>query len=132
MVPAEAIQRNWSKVRSQLETRWESLAGDDLGRFRGNVDSLVGEIQRKTGETRQTIEDYLEHLTGEGASAVGRAGEAAKQYAIRAAGDVAAAPGRLAQETRRWVRKRPVESLTVAFAVGLIAAVGVGLLMRRR
>jgi uncharacterized protein YjbJ (UPF0337 family) len=139
MVQAEALQANWNKVRGRIKKRWGQLSGDDLDRFEGDVDALVGEIQLKTGESRQVVEDYLEHFSSEAASAVGRAGEAAKQYAFRTASAVAAAPNRLAEGarcsyegTQQVVQQRPFESLAVAFVTGLLAGVAIGLTLRSR
>jgi len=139
MVQAEAIQANWNKVRGQIERRWGQLKGDELERFEGDIDALVGEIQRKTGESREVIEDYLDHFTSQSASAVGRAGEAAKQYAFRAAGAVAAVPNRVAggarsgyAGTQRAVRRRPIGSVAVAFVTGLAAGLAIGLTVRSR
>jgi uncharacterized protein YjbJ (UPF0337 family) len=139
MIRAETIRGNWNKVRGQLQRRWGQLTGDEFDQFEGDVDALVGEIQRKTGEARETIEDYLEYLSSEGASAVGRAGETAKQYASQAASAMAAAPGRIARGARATyennqeiVRERPMESLATAFVAGFVAGVAIGLLMRSR
>jgi uncharacterized protein YjbJ (UPF0337 family) len=135
----EVLQANWSKVRGQIEKQWEQLHVDDLDRFEGNMDALIGEIQRQTGESREVIEHYLEQFTAETTSAVGRAGEAVERYASRAAGAVTAVPGRLAAGarntyagTQRTVRRRPVRSLAVSFTVGLLAGLAICLSVRSR
>jgi uncharacterized protein YjbJ (UPF0337 family) len=56
MVNAQTLKGSWNEVKGRLRTRWSQLSGDELGAFDGNVDQLVGLIQRKTGEARTAIE----------------------------------------------------------------------------
>ncbi len=135
MVATEVLQGRWNQVRGEIQKRWGELTGDDLDRFRGDMDALVGEIQMRTGETREAIENFLENLSAEGASAVSHAGEAAKRYATHAAEGVAAASTHLAEGARttylrnqEFVRERPGLSVGVAFATGVIVGFAFGLL----
>ncbi len=130
MIHGDTLRGNWNRVRGQLVSRWGELRGDDLDRFRGNVAPLMGEIQCKTGESRAAIEDYLEHLTSDGAAALGRAGEAAKQYTFWAASALWSMPGQLADSARHGlsstqslIRQRPVQTLAVGFAAGMVATI---------
>ena len=136
MVATEVLQGHWNQVRGEIQKRWGELTGDDLDRFSGDVDSLVGEIQMRTGETRQSIESFLEDVTAGGASAVSHAGEAAKHYASRAAEGVTAASTHLAEGARttyrrnqEFVREQPGVSVGIAFTTGLIVGFAFGLIM---
>lgn len=135
MINAELIQGKWNKMRGQIQERWGELADDDLDRFQGNVDALVGEIQQRTGESREAIEEFLERLSTQSASAATQA----RQYVSRAAEAAAAVPHRLARtagdgyaDTQELVRHKPVESVAVAFGTGLLMGVFIGLLIRSR
>jgi ElaB/YqjD/DUF883 family membrane-anchored ribosome-binding protein len=103
------------------------------------VDQLVGTIQRKTGETRESIEQFFEQFSSNGASAIGRAGETVRAYAQQAAETVQETSKQAAESVREgyaevedMVRKRPAESLAACFGVGVITGVVVGLLLRWR
>jgi len=124
------------------------LTEDDLSKVDGNIQQLVGLIQRKTGETREKVESYLDELTngssvGNAVKAVkettGKAVESAKAYAAQASETVQETAGHAAEQLRagyaeaeQLVRRRPVESLAVCFGAGLITGVVVGLVLRSR
>ncbi len=86
MVNAQVLQGQWNQVRGQLKRKWGQLTDDDLRFANGNMDQLIGRIQHKTGEARETIEGFLAEMTSQGASAIPQAAEAAAQYARMASG----------------------------------------------
>src|SRR3954451_22863871 len=88
MVNAQTLQGNWNEIKGKLRTKWGQLTNDELQGFSGNVDQLVGTIQRKTGEARDSIEHYLEELSSNGSSAFSQASETVREYAQQAAGAV--------------------------------------------
>jgi len=51
-VNQQTLEGNWNEIKGKLHERWGQLTQDDLQRARGDVDQLVGLIQRKTGEAR--------------------------------------------------------------------------------
>ena len=63
MVNQQTLQGNWNEIRGKLRSKWGQLTGDDVQTFNGNVDQLVGTIQRKTGAARDSIEHYLAELS---------------------------------------------------------------------
>lgn len=139
MINQQTLQGNWNEIKGKVLSKWGSLTDDDLAVFNGNVDQLLGAIQRKTGESRESIEQFVEQFTVHGASAISRAGEAVRAYAQQAA-DVAQDTSKHAAasmrerytEARHMVRQRPAQSLAVCFGVGVITGVVVGLLLRQR
>jgi ElaB/YqjD/DUF883 family membrane-anchored ribosome-binding protein len=115
------------------------LTESDLPQIRGNVDQIVGIIQRKTGEGREAIEAYLQELSGSAASAAGAAAETVHNCAQHAAENVQHTAKQAADRVRagyneaeRFVRDRPGESLLVCFGVGLITGVVIALSLRSR
>jgi uncharacterized protein YjbJ (UPF0337 family) len=137
MIDQQTFQGNWDEVKDKLRSRWSSLTDDDL--FNGNVDQLVGAIQRRTGETQEGIEQFFEKLSSDGAAAFGRAGETARTGvqqvadAVREKSQQAAASVREGYaDVERMVRERPAESLAVCFGAGVITGVVVTLLLRWR
>ena len=138
-VNQQTLEGNWNEIKGKLRERWGQLSGNELDSAQGNVEQLVGTIQRKTGEARESVERYLEELAGDGASMLGRAAETVRNYAAGATGsaqDIAQQTAEAVRagynKTEEVVRRRPVESLAVCFGVGLITGVVVGLLVRSR
>jgi uncharacterized protein YjbJ (UPF0337 family) len=147
MVNQQVLEGHWDEIKGKLRSHWGALTDNDLQQFNGRVDELVGVIQRKTGESRDSIENYLEEIIAEsgGEDALQSAREYTRhaaesvQRAAREVGDRAQAAARQVRdsvsdgyaETERLVRERPVESLAVCFGAGLIAGVVVGMLLRR-
>jgi len=138
MINQQTLQGNWNEIKGKLRSKWGSLTDDDVLVFNGNVDQLVGTIQRKTGEARESIEQFFEQFSSNGASAIGQAGEAVRAYAQQAAESVQATSKQAADSVREGyaeveglVRRRPAESLAVCFGAGVITGVVVGLLLRR-
>ena len=143
MVNQQMLQGNWNEIKGKLRTKWGQLTDDDLTRFNGDVDQLVGTIQRKTGEARDSIEKFLDQLGSGGGSAVAQATEAIGSYAQKAAETVQEQYGQAAdyaqhafndgyRQAEDMVKQRPAESLAVCFGAGLVAGLVVGLMMRSR
>jgi uncharacterized protein YjbJ (UPF0337 family) len=139
MVNQQTLQGSWNEVKGKLRSKWGQLTNDDLQTFDGNVERLVGMIQRKTGEARGQIEHYLEELTTNGSSSVSQAMESAKDYAQQAAGRIQETSRHAAEsvqqgyeEAERMVKERPVESVAVCFGAGVLAGVVLGLMLRSR
>jgi uncharacterized protein YjbJ (UPF0337 family) len=134
----QTLEGNWNEIKGKLHEKWGQLTQDDLARAKGNVDQLVGVIQRKTGEARDGIEKFLTELTAGGAGSVSKVAEAVRGYAGQAAGSVEDVASRATDyvrggyvQTERMIQQRPMESLLVGFGAGMIAGVVVGLMMRR-
>ena len=134
----QTLEGNWNEIKGKLQEKWGQLTQDDLQKARGNVDQLVGVIQRKTGEARDRIESFLSDATAEGAGAVSKVAEAVRGYASHAAESVEGVTGRATDyvkggyvETERMIQQRPMESLAVGFGAGIITGVVIGLMLRR-
>lgn len=138
-VNKQVLEGNWNEIKGKLRERWGHLSGDELESAHGNVEQLVGAIQRRTGEARESVEKYLEELTSDGASVMTQAAESLRGYAdvakesVEEAAHYAADSMRAGYEkTEGLVKKRPMESLAVCFGAGLITGVVVALSMRSR
>jgi uncharacterized protein YjbJ (UPF0337 family) len=149
MVNRQVLEGHWNEIKGKLRSHWAALSDDDLEQASGRIDQLVGVIQRKTGETRDAIENYLEEIVAESGGDMEEMSQSARDYARQAAETVQRAArdaGERAQyavrqvrdsmsdgyaDAESLVRQRPVESLAVCFGAGLIAGVLVGLVLRR-
>ncbi len=135
----QTITGNWNEIKGKLQSKWGALTDDDLAVFNGNVEQLLGEIQRKTGEARESIEQFLGQVTAGGAGAVSGASASAQagvhqaMEAIQAKSqDVAAAAREGIADVEAIVRRRPAESLLACFGAGLVTGVIVSLLLQRK
>ncbi|MEJ7593236.1 MAG: CsbD family protein [Planctomycetaceae bacterium] len=138
MVNQQTLQGNWNEIKGKLRTKWGQLTNDEVQVFDGNVDRLVGLIQRKTGETRESVEKYLEEIGGSGASGIAQAAEAVRGYAKQATEQVQETSHQATeavrhgyQQAENTVRSNPTESLAVCFATGVGVGVLLTLAMRR-
>ena len=139
MINLQILEGNWNEIKVKLRQKWGQLTDSDFSQIRGDVDQLVGIIQRKTGEGREAIEAYLQEMSGSAAAAIGTAAETVRNYAQHAADTVQHTGQQAADRVRagyneaeRFVRDRPAESLLVCFGVGLITGVVVALSLRSR
>lgn len=139
MVNTQQLQGSWNRLRGQIKEKWGALSDDDLQLQGGNIDQVVGRIQQKTGETRESIEEFLNHLTSSGASAISQAAEAAGQYARQAGGqlrdryqEVSEHLGEGYEQVERVVRDRPTQSVAAALGIGLVVGVMVGMALKSR
>ena len=138
-INAQELQGQWNTLRGRVKERWGQLTDDDLQIQGGNVDQLVGRIQQRTGETRESIEKFLTDLTGRGASSVAQATEAVSNFAQQAGdrlrdryGDIADQARDRFDQTQDLVRHNPGQSVAAAFGIGVVAGLIVGLALRSR
>src|SRR5262245_53138711 len=84
MVNQQVLQGHWNEIKGKLRSKWGQLTNDDLQTLNGNVDRLMGVIQRKTGEGREATERFLNDVTAGGSAGMGQAAEAVRDYAQHA------------------------------------------------
>ena len=99
-INAQELQGQWNNLRGQVKQKWGQLTDDDLQIHQGNVDQLVGRIQQKTGEGRESIEKFLGELTSKGASTISQAAEAVSNYTHQATDRLRDRYGDLADSAR--------------------------------
>ena len=139
MISQQTLQGNWNEIKGMLRSKWGALTDDDVTVFNGNVEQLMGTIQRKTGEARESVEQFFEQFNFNGASAINRASESVRagtQQAVDAFQETShratASVREGYAEVEDMVRQRPIESLAVCFGAGVITGVVVSLLLRWR
>jgi uncharacterized protein YjbJ (UPF0337 family) len=59
------LKGNWNIAKGKLKQRWADLTDEDLTYAEGKEDELIGRIQKRTGETREAIEDALTEADSE-------------------------------------------------------------------
>jgi uncharacterized protein YjbJ (UPF0337 family) len=53
------IKGDWNIIKGKLKQQWADLTDDDLQHADGKMDELVGRIQRRTGQSREAVEDAI-------------------------------------------------------------------------
>lgn len=139
MISKERLQGNWNEVVGAVRREFGDLTGSELEQVKGNVDALVGLVQRKTGQSKEQIHDFLSNCCGESRATVNRFADQAAFYA-EVAGDAVRENCDKAMESAQrgyqhaasTVSKRPIESIAIAAGAGLLAGLMVGISMRNR
>ena len=54
------IKGDWNIIKGNLKQKWATLTDDDLQYLEGQQDELLGRIQKRTGETREAVEDAIQ------------------------------------------------------------------------
>ncbi len=135
----QTFKGHWNEVKGKIREKWGTLTDDDVNRTEGNLEKVMGMLQRKTGESREQIESFLKKASKEGAGMAERVVNTAQEYASAAvegtqeyAQQAADAAKSGYDQTRKMVKNRPMESLAVCFGIGLVTGVIVALTMRSR
>lgn len=58
----DELKGNWNIAKGKLKQKWGGLTDDDLDYQEGKEDELVGRIQKKTGESKEKVNENLNSL----------------------------------------------------------------------
>jgi len=130
----EKLMGNWNQLKGKVKQHWGQLTDDELSEVEGNFDQLVGLVQQKTGQGREQIERALSELSDQAGSAFTNVTETARQYMDQATDQFRGAADQIRQrasegydEAQEMLRRRPAESVAVAFGAGLVVGLLVGM-----
>jgi uncharacterized protein YjbJ (UPF0337 family) len=139
MISQQELTGGWTQLKGQLKNKWGQLTDNDLTQVEGNVESLIGLIQRKTGTARRDVEEFLDQSVGDASSVMNRIASNAQNYAQQASEAVSQGYDEMAdrvqdgyEQAEEMIRSRPAESLSVAFGAGIVTGIVVALVMRSR
>lgn len=127
MISKRMVHGTWHEFVGRLRAKWGQLNADDLENFRGNLESLVGYIERRTGEAPATIMRFLEDLLADGSHQANRLAGLMRDYASQAAEtarhgfqSVASRARHSYEGAEHFVQHRPATSVGAAFAAGAL------------
>lgn len=139
MATQSQIQGGWTELKGKVKEAWGQLNEDELREFQGNLDQFVGWIQRKTGQSQAEVERCLADLEQRFRPVLQQVTETAREYYDQAVGTSGEAVDRVKGEIQaqhakaeQLVRRRPMESVAVAFGTGLVAGAVVALILRSK
>lgn len=58
----DKLKGNWNVIKGSLKQKWADLTDDELLYEEGKEDELLGRIQKKTGETKESLNRFIESL----------------------------------------------------------------------
>jgi uncharacterized protein YjbJ (UPF0337 family) len=139
MSTQEKMVGNWNQVKGKVKQKWGQLTDDELSEVEGNFDQLVGLVQQKTGQAREQIERAIRDISNQAGSSFTAASETARQYAEEGMEQLRGAAEQMRDRTmegyeqaQEMIRRRPAESIAVAFGTGLLVGIVVGLVAGSR
>jgi len=150
MINVDKLSGKWNEIRGQVKQKWGKLTDNDLTFANGNIDQLIGTIQRKTGEAREEIENFLNETMDKGASILQQAKDAVQTTAshvtetvrkgYQKANDVVhdgyeSVTERVEEGEEAFddfVQKRPKQSILIALGIGIVAGAGAAMLLSNR
>ena len=56
------LKGNWNEVKGKLLQKYGSLTDDDLTYEEGKEEELIGKIQKKTGKTKDEIQNFISEI----------------------------------------------------------------------
>ncbi|MCR6719907.1 MAG: CsbD family protein [Chitinophagaceae bacterium] len=56
------LKGNWNETKGKIKQKYADLTDDDLLYTEGKDDELLGRLQKKTGETKEKLKEWIEKL----------------------------------------------------------------------
>lgn len=57
-----SFKGNWNVLKGKIKQKYAQLTDDDLLFEEGKEEEVIGRIQKRTGETKESIRDYIAKL----------------------------------------------------------------------
>lgn len=64
----DTLKGNWKILAGEVKTKWNRLTDDEVGQIEGNLDKLVGAIQKNYGKSREEAAEEIDRWTSEKAA----------------------------------------------------------------
>lgn len=58
----DKIKGNWNQMKGNLKQKWAELTDDELMYEEGKEDEMIGRIQKKTGESKESINKFIDDM----------------------------------------------------------------------
>ncbi len=123
MASEQKMKGGWNQVSGAIKEKYGEFTDDELGQAQGNLQQLVGLIQRRTGQAWEQVEAFVQEAYENAGMQVNRLSQSTSQY-LHSTGD---AVQRGYEQTTDAISKHPAESVVAALVVGLIGGVMIGI-----
>lgn len=138
MLTQSHIEGGWTELKGKVKQVWGELNDDELREFEGDLEQLVGYIQRSTGEAQEEVELRLAELDARFRPMLEQFSQTARDYYNQTIESTTEAAERFRQQVAERqaqaeavVRRRPFESVAIALGAGLVTGLVVGILSSR-
>jgi uncharacterized protein YjbJ (UPF0337 family) len=58
----DKIKGNWNEIKGKIKQEYAEVTDDDLLYEEGKEDQLIGQIQKKTGKTKEDVKSFIDSL----------------------------------------------------------------------
>ena len=58
----DKLKGNWNQTKGSLKKKYGTLTDNDLAYQEGQEDELLGRIQERTGEAKESIKKFIDSL----------------------------------------------------------------------
>lgn len=58
----DKLKGNWNQIKGKLKQQYGDLTDDDLTYAEGKEDELLGKIQKKTGQSKEEVQKFIDSL----------------------------------------------------------------------
>lgn len=58
----DKIKGNWNQLKGKVKQKYGNLTDNDLTYAEGQEDELIGRIQEKTGESKESVKKFIDSL----------------------------------------------------------------------
>lgn len=58
----DKLKGNWNIIKGNLKQKWADLTDDDLMYEEGKEEELIGKIQKRTGESKEHVNDFIDKM----------------------------------------------------------------------
>lgn len=58
----DKIKGNWNQIKGKLKQQYGDLTDDDLKYAEGKEDEMLGRIQKRTGESKDKLKDFIDNI----------------------------------------------------------------------
>lgn len=56
------LKGNWNEIKGKIKQQYADLTDDDLLYTEGKDEELLGKLQKKTGQTKEKLKEWIEKL----------------------------------------------------------------------
>ena len=58
----DKVKGNWNIAKGKIKQEWGDLTDDDLDYIEGQEDELLGRIQKRTGQSKERVNEFLDGM----------------------------------------------------------------------
>jgi uncharacterized protein YjbJ (UPF0337 family) len=130
MATKQEAAGQWKTLVGAVKEKYGQITDNELSQVKGNVDQLIGLVQRKTGQTREQVEAFVRECGEKCETVAGKVSE----FAATAGETLRDGYDSVAQHTKagyeasvKTLSRHPLESVGTAFGIGIFAGLLIGM-----